>query len=104
MADFHELYADGLTEEETEALVDKVAKDIVKRGLQVPAIMMLELHKPLSSVMSQAAVAFAPFAMPFVGFDKYADYTRLASKRENVERLLLRIEALNAAGLTAKDH
>ena len=97
MADFAEVYTQPLTEEETENIVEKTASEIVRRGLQTPAILFLEMHKPLSGVMGHASVAFAPFALPFVGFDRYADLSRLISSRENVERLLQRIEALSKA-------
>ena len=97
MADFAEIYSQELTEEETEAIVDRVASEIVRRGLQTPAILMLEAHKPLAGVIGQASVVMAPFALPFVGFDRYTDLSRLISKRENIERLLTRIEELNAA-------
>ena len=92
-----ELWAEELTEEQTEALIDKMANEICKRKMQTPAIMMLEMHKPVASFAAQASVVFAPFAIPFVGFDMFNDYSRLASKRENVERLLLRIEELTRA-------
>ena len=97
MADFAEIYSQGLTEEETESIVEKAASDIVRRGLVTPAIIMLESFKPLAGVMGQASVAFAPFALPLVGFDRYADLSRLISQRGNVERLLQRIEEKNAA-------
>ncbi|MCW5942962.1 MAG: hypothetical protein KIS66_12065 [Fimbriimonadaceae bacterium] len=56
-------------------------------------MLFLEMHKPLSYVGSQAAVAFAPFLVPILGFDKVNDYSRLFAKREYVERLLCAIEA-----------
>ena len=96
MADYAEIYSQGLTEEETEAAIDRVAQDIVRRNLVTPAILLLEGHKPLAGVIGAASVVFAPFAIPFVGFDRYADVSRLLSQRENVERLIQRIEALNA--------
>lgn len=87
-----DLWAEELTEEETEALIDRAADKIVRRGLSTPAVLFFEMHKPLSFIGSQAAVAFSPFLVPFLGFDGVNDYTRLFAKRENVERLLERLE------------
>jgi hypothetical protein len=81
-----------LTEEETEGLIEKAADQIRKRGLTVPAILTLEMHKPLAYIGGQAAVAFAPFIAPITGYERYHDYTRLLSKRENVERLIRTLE------------
>lgn len=87
-----EFWKDDLTEEEEDALIEKAALEIEKRKLEVPAVLMLESHKPLAFVGSQTAIAFAPFLAPFVGFDFINNYSRLFSKRENVEKLLVRIE------------
>lgn len=102
MADFAQIYSEPLTEEQIEQTVDKIASDIVRRGLQTPAILLLETHKPLGGLLSQAAVAAAPFALPFVGFDLYADISRLIARPENIERVIRRIEQLSAgAGIVA---
>jgi hypothetical protein len=81
-----------LTDEEAEELIAKAAEQITRRGLAVPAILALEMHKPLAYLGSQAAVAFAPFIAPIAGYDRYHDYTRLLSKRQNVERLIRLLE------------
>jgi hypothetical protein len=95
LADFADIYSDPLTEEETEKAVDEVASDIVRRGLVTPAILLLESHKPLAGFIGHASVVFAPFALPFVGFDRYAGISRLLSKPGNVEQLIRRIEDLS---------
>lgn len=81
-----------LTEEETEALLDKAAEQIRKRRMEGPAILALEMHKPLSGVASHAMVAFAPFAIPFFGYDGVHNMSRLLKDRQNVERLIQRLE------------
>lgn len=81
-----------LTEEETEALIEKATREVAKRRMHSPAILFLEMHKPLSFVAANATVAFAPFIVPFFGFDAVNDYSRLMTKRENVERLIQSIE------------
>lgn len=87
-----DLWKDDLSPEETDTLVRRAADEIRKRKLEAPAIMLIELHKPLAYVGSQAAIVFAPFIVPFLGFQFVNDYSRLFSRRENVEKLLVELE------------
>ncbi|MCB8933236.1 MAG: hypothetical protein M9921_09850 [Fimbriimonadaceae bacterium] len=82
------LWENELTEEESEALIQKAVKEIRRRKLEVPATVMLEMHKPLANVGGHAAIVFAPFTVPFLGFDFVNNYSRLLSKRELIDRLL----------------
>jgi len=97
------MWSDDLTEEETEALILKAANEVTKRGLQVPAILFLEMNKPLAYVSANAALVFAPFAVPFLGFDAVNDYSRLAAERGNVERLIRKIEELSKPQVEKND-
>lgn len=87
-----DFWSEELNDEQTDALIERAASAIERRKLQVPAILLFEMHKPLSFLGSQAAMVFSPFIVPFLGFDSVNDYTRLFSKRDSVERLLLRLE------------
>lgn len=87
-----DLWREELTSEEEEELLDRAASEIEKRHLNVPAMLLFEMHKPLSFVGAQASIVFSPFIVPFVGFDGYNDYSRLFAKRENIEKLLQRLE------------
>lgn len=87
------MWDEEMTPDETEALIEKAATAISARGLNLPALLLLESHKPLSYLGSQAAITFSPFLVPIFGFDKVNDYSRLFSKRENVERLLERLDS-----------
>lgn len=82
-----------LTEEDIERMIDRVAGEIGKRGLETPAILFLEMHKPLANVFAHGALAFSPFLMPFLGFDRVDRYTQFMSSPANVERLIQRLEA-----------
>ena len=96
-----DFWNEELTEEETERLVDKAAKEILRRKMEAPAILALEMHKPITNIVAHAAVAFAPFAIPFVGFDLLNDYSRLLQKRENIEKLIQRLEAAGSVAQPA---
>ncbi|MFI5385847.1 MAG: hypothetical protein ACHQ50_06970 [Fimbriimonadales bacterium] len=87
-----DLWKEPLTEEKRDALLDRAAHEIRKRKLEIPAILFLEMHKPLAYVGSHAALAFSPFLVPFVGFDNLDNYSLLLSERANVERLIQRLE------------
>ena len=87
-----DFWKDELSEQEEEELLDKAASEIRKRKLEAPAILMLELHKPVAYVGSHAAIAFSPFLVPFLGYDNINNYSRLFSKKENIERLLRRLD------------
>ncbi len=87
-----ELWDEDLSEDETDALLDKAAHEIRKRRLETPAIMALELHKPLAGLGSSALVVLAPLVGPFFGGDAIRDLSRLLRKRHNVEKLIQRLE------------
>jgi hypothetical protein len=87
-----DFWKDDLDYQEEEELLDKAAAEIRKRKLEAPAILMLELHKPVAYVSGHAAIAFSPFLVPFLGYDNINNYSRLFSKRENIERLLQRLD------------
>ncbi|MDX2064511.1 MAG: hypothetical protein SFX74_02090 [Fimbriimonadaceae bacterium] len=55
--------------------------------------MALEMHKPLAGIAGAGSVVFAPFLVPFFGFDSVNDYTRVLARRENIERLMEILEA-----------
>lgn len=82
-----------LTEEETEQLIEKCAKEIADRKMEVPAMLFFEMHRPLGFIMSSGAVMTAPFLVPFLGFDNVNNYSRLFSKQENILKLLDRLES-----------
>ena len=87
-----DFWKDELTEEQTQELLDKCANEIRRRQLEAPAIVFLEMHKPLSNVFAHAGMASAPFLVPLFGFDFVNDYSNLLQKRDNVERLICMLE------------
>lgn len=83
-----------LTDEQRDTILERIAQAVVQRGMAAPAVLFLELNKPLSFVASQSLIVLTPFLAPFVGIDNVHRYSRLLEKRENVERLIERIEQL----------
>jgi len=83
-----------LTPEEEDRLIGNIAKTVVDYGLEAPAIMFLEATRPLSFIASQLAIVFlSPFQWLFQ-FET-PKYSGLFMKKENVGRLIERIEGLS---------
>lgn len=98
------LWDEPLTDEQKAAITDKIATQVVSRGMASPAILFLEMHKPIARIAMNSALIFSPFIIPFVGFSPFNDYSQFLEDRENVERLIRRIEELNGErALVEKD-
>ncbi len=85
-----------LTPEQEEEIVERIARAAVNKGMAAPLILFLESVKPLAFVASQLAVLGLGPLYALLG-DKAEDYTMFLSKRENVERLMKRVEELSRA-------
>ena len=83
-----------LTPEEEEKLIGNIAKAVVDYGLEAPAIMFFEATKPLSFIGSQLAiVALSPLQSLFQA--EAPKYTGFFMKKENVAKIIDRIEELS---------
>jgi hypothetical protein len=81
-------------DKDDEALIDAVATRVIRMGLGVPAIFFLESSKPLSFLGSQLLVFLEPFVKTFFDIKSYDRFYTLMEDRENVEKLILRVEEL----------
>jgi hypothetical protein len=76
-------------------LVEKIATKIVNRRLSVPAVLFMEILKPLSFFGAQTLNFFGPIIESLMKKEnRYYDFTAFLEKRENVEKILKRIEEL----------
>lgn len=85
---------EGLTEEEKDRIIEQIAENVVSRGLTAPAIVFLESIKPFAKVGSYTFLLFMSPIMGFAGINGYL-YTGFFKDRENIERLIKRIEELS---------
>ena len=85
-----------LTEEQEQKLIDSIAKMVVDKGIDVPAVMFLEIARPVSFIASQLAI-FALGPLQWLFDLQVPRYTALFMKKENVGRIIDRIEALSTA-------
>lgn len=86
-----------LQTEERSRLIDNLARRIVRRRLETPAIMFLEMHKPVAFLASQCVLMASPLLAPLLGRWEIEKYSRLLNSPENVELLIHRIEDLSEA-------
>ena len=73
---------------EEEEFIQNIAQQINEKGYSAPATAFLEMHKPLCYPLTHFAMAFTPFAVPFIGFDTYNKFLHLIGNRNNIEKLL----------------
>ena len=81
-------------DKDDDALIDAVAAKVTGMGLGVPAIFFLESSKPLSFLGSQLLVFLEPFVKTFFDIQSYERFYTLMEDRDNVERLIQRVEDL----------
>jgi hypothetical protein len=80
------------TVEEQEQLLDRIADQIVRRRLQMPAALFLEMHRPLRFFAGQGLLFASPLLGAFFGLDQIYKFSRLVEDPATVDRLLQRIE------------
>ena len=80
-----------------DALIEQLAVAVHARRMTVPAILFLEAHKPLTTLFHAAAVMSLPMLLPLFGA-KARELPAFLQSRDNVERLIRRIEQLAGEG------
>ncbi len=81
---------------EEAAIIEKVAGKVVQWRMAVPAIIFLESVKPLNYIGAQAMVFFEPIVQSIFSVKDYDIFRVAMERRENIENLLQKIEALDA--------
>lgn len=79
--------------EDDEALLARIADQVVRRRLAPVAILFLESVKPLNFVGSQLMVFMDPILKLFVTIPDYEKLVKLLEERGGIERLIQAIEA-----------
>ena len=81
--------------ERRDQLINMVADQVVKRGLETPAAFFIEMNRPLSFIAGQGLVFFAPILGAIFNQQTIEEFAQLMEDRKNVTRLLDRIEDLS---------
>jgi len=82
-----------LDEQRRNELVETWARRVVARGLGTAAVFLLEAHKPLGRFGASALVAFEPLIRGILSRNPI-ELAAFVADVDNIERLILRIEAL----------
>ena len=91
-----------VTPEEEAGVIEWMAREFHKYGLEAAAILFLESGKPLAFIGSQIGSVFVMPFLPFFGDNAYTKgdkFFKVLQKRENVEKLIKRLEELSEKGL-----
>ena len=94
-------YQEPLTDRERQML-DRIAQATVRRGMTVPALLFLEISKPLNYIGSQAMAFFEPMVKSLFTTPEYSELRRILERRESVEVLMRLIEDASAEKTVAQ--
>ena len=82
------------TDEELNEFIGKMADAVHRRGMCVPAVMALEMSKPLSFIGYSSLVVFAPMLELIIDPVKMEKLQAVAGDRDKIEKLIVAIENL----------
>jgi len=83
-----------VTKRQRDAMIEHLAQKVVSSGMEIPAVMMLEMSKPVSFILSQAVLILGPVLYMFMGTERVDGFAGFLNSRENLEMLIKRIEEL----------
>ena len=79
------------------AAAEKVCREIVRRRMTVPAVMLLEMSRPLNYLGAQALHFFQPFGTVLIEPGAWETFANFLERRGSVEYLARLIEDAEAA-------
>ena len=83
---------DEIPKEEQHRLLEKFARGIARRRLAAPAILFLEMCKPLNFLGSQILLVLDPFVRTLFSGVDYRKFALIIERDSNVEELIRLIE------------
>lgn len=78
--------------EQSEQLLEHLSQQIGRWRLTLPAIVLLQVTRPLSFIASQALLLCQPLISTFHDAPQIAGYVDLLADRANIDRLVARLE------------
>ena len=79
-------------------ICDRVCKVVVRRGMTLPALMALEMGRPLNFVASQAIHFFSPIISVVLDGPTVDEFATFLEQRGSVEYLCQRLEHWDRVG------
>ena len=77
---------------QSEQLIEHLTEQISRWRLTVPAILLLQVTRPLSFIASQGLLLCQPFLSFVYDAPRVADYAELLADRASMDRLVARLE------------
>ena len=78
------------------ALVEKLCAEVVRRKLTTPALLMLEMSRPLNYVSAQFLHFIQPFASVIADAEGYRQLAQFLEQRGSIDYICKRLEAMEA--------
>jgi len=86
----------NLSSNDPDAALEEIAQRVVREGMGTAMILFLESAKPMGFLAGQAAIMATPLLGGFIEPMRLEKYANLLSDRDFIERLIRRIEELEA--------
>ena len=77
-------------------VVDRLCREVVRRRMSTPALMVLEMSRPLNYVSAQLLHFFQPFFTVLTDAAAYDQFTSFLEQRGSFDYISGRLEALEA--------
>jgi len=74
-----------------DADVGRLADELDRRGLNVPAAILLDAHRPLLPLLRQVGIFSGPLIGPLIGVRRMAGLQRLLEEPRAFDRLIVRL-------------
>jgi len=78
-------------------LVERLCAEIARRRLTTPALLMLEMSRPLNYVSAQMLHFFQPFAAIVTDAAGYQQFAEFLEQRGSIDYICLRLQAAEGA-------
>lgn len=87
----------AIPDETQRQVVERLAREVVRRRLTTPALLLLELSRPLTFLSAQAIHFFLPLVSTVTDAGSVEAFARFVEQRGSVDYIEGRIEALERA-------
>jgi hypothetical protein len=77
-------------------VVERLCREVVRRGLTTPALAFLEMSRPLNYLGAQSLHFFSPMVGALLGGDDLTHLANFLERRDAIDRIAKRLEELIA--------
>lgn len=81
---------------EQERVIDRLCRELVRRHLTTPALLFLEMSRPMNYLGAQAMHFFSPFISAVTDAQGHRHFAAFLERRGSIDYLCRRIEQLEA--------